>query len=95
MANLHAALDRVRQAGSDLDGNPSPGFDRYESDYETILLAVEDYCDRMAFEQMTDWMIETTREQEALPSPEAVRDRARRLSIGQGIIVPANSPLRD
>jgi hypothetical protein len=95
MANLTAALDRVRQAGDDRDENSSPSFDRYESDYEAILLAIDDYCDRVAFEEMTDWLVETTREDDGFPSPEAVRDRARSLSMDQGIIVPANSPLRD
>lgn len=95
MANLTAALDRIREVGADRDENPSPSFDRYESDYEAILLAVDDYCDETAFHEMTDWMIETTREDGELPSPETVRDRARSLSVGQGIIVPANSPLRD
>lgn len=94
MANLHAALDRVRDAGADSNGD-APSFERYETEYEAILLAVEDYCDRMAFEELTDWLVETTRDEEGYPAPEAVRNRARSLSIDQGIIVPANSPLRD
>lgn len=95
MANLTAALDRVREARADCDATASPSFDRYESDYEAILRAVDDYCNEALFDEVTDWMVETTREDRTLPTPEAVRDRARSLSIGQGVIVPANSPLRD
>lgn len=94
MANLPAALDRVRQVGDEQNGD-STDFERYESDYEAILTAVDDYGDKLLFEETVEWLVETTREDEQLPTPEETREQARRLSMGQGIIVPANSPLRD
>ena len=93
MANPTAALNRVRDAGADL--NAVQTFQRYEPDYEAILTVVDDYGNEVLLEEVTEWLIEMTRDEGEFPAPDTVRDRARTLSIGNGIIVPANSPLRD
>lgn len=95
MSHVRAALDRVREAGDLQADETSTDFDRYERDYETILGVVDDYGGQVLVDEVAEWVVTVTAEQTQFPSPDAVRDQARTISMEHGIIVPAHTPLRD
>jgi hypothetical protein len=94
MANLGAAIRQVRRTRQRLNAPTSENFDRYRREYETILGELADLAGDPAFDELKQWMIETTENRERLPTPTEVRRRALELCNGREIRVPRNSPLR-
>ncbi len=94
MASVPALLRRVRIARREAKRPPTGGrFERYEAAYETILTELQSLAGEQAVEEFTEWMIAWTERNERLPSPERVRERARRDLATRGIDVPEGSPL--
>jgi hypothetical protein len=94
MANLSAAIRQVRRTRQRLDAPTTENFDQYRPEYETILGAIADLAGDPAFDELKQWMIDTTKRREQLPAPEAVRRRARELCAERDVTVPRRSPLR-
>lgn len=95
MANLNAAINRIRRARSNLDAPPPRNFDRYREIYAAVLSETADLAGDEAFDELTAWLLETTTANEALPEPRAVKARAREICIDHGAAIPHHSPLRD
>lgn len=95
MVNLNAAIRQVRRARHPLDAPSSRRFDRYRSEYEAILEATAGLAGDPAFDDLKQWMIETTTESGRLPTPAEVRRRAREVCSAHDVSVPRNSPLRE
>jgi hypothetical protein len=94
MANLNAAIRQVRRARQRLDTPTTENFDRYRSEYKTILEEVADLAGDPAFDELKQWMIETTENRKKLPTPAAVRSQAREICNNRSVAVPRQSPLR-
>lgn len=95
MANLNAAIRQVRRTRQRLDSPTSENFERYRPEYETILAEITDLAGDPAFEGLKRWIIETTEERKELPTPTAVRKRAREICRDSNVTVPRESPLRE
>lgn len=93
MANLNAAIQRIRRARSNLDVPPPRNFDRYREVYSTVLSETAELAGDEAFDELTTWLIETTTEAEELPSPSATREKAREICAVRDISIPLGSPL--
>lgn len=93
MANLNAAIQRIRQSRSRIDAPPPRNFDRYREVYTTVLLETADLAGDDAFDELTTWLIETTTEAEELPSPSATRKKAREICADRDVSIPLGSPL--
>lgn len=93
MANPYYALRRIRRARRSLPTPPSPRFETRRDEYETILTAVHDLAGGDAVDDLTGWIIVQTGHDEALPAPEAVRQRANALLKVHGVGIPDDSPL--
>ena len=95
MANLNAAVRQVLRARREI-GRPDAGtFDRYRPAYETLLGATERLAGEAAFDELKQWMIETTRARSRLPTPEEVRRQALAICEARGVDVPQGSPLSE
>lgn len=94
MANLTAAIRRIRHTRQELD-TPSLRFDRYRSDYERILEAIAAVGGDPAFDALVAWMTDSTKQQGQLPSPADTRRQARAICAERGLSIPEDSPLRD
>lgn len=95
MANLNAAIQRLRRVRTNLDAPPPRNFDRYREIYWVILSETADLAGDAVFDELNAWMLETTRTAKALPEPDAVRVKARELCSARGISIPPGSPLLD
>ena len=95
MANLTAAIQRVRRTHTDVSSTPPRNLDRYRPEYEAILRAVETLGGEPAFDELVAWMIDRTRSSGRVPPPDAVRRHARDRCAARGIEVPDGSPLLD
>lgn len=93
MANLNAAIQRIRHTRSRLDAPPPRNFDRYREVYSTILSETADLAGDDAFDELTTWLIETTTETEQLPSPSDTREKAREICAARDVSIPLGSPL--
>lgn len=95
MANLSAALNHLLRARREAAETAPQSFERYRPEYEEILSSTADLAGDEAFEELHEWMVETTRERRRLPTPDAVRARARELCAARDVTVPKDSPLRE
>lgn len=95
MANLTAAIQRIRRTRRRLEASPSRDFERYRPEYETILEATVELAGDPAFDDLHAWMIETTKERNRLPTPDEVRAHAREVCAAHDVTVPQESSLRD
>lgn len=94
MASVPVVMQRVRRARWRSEGPRSVGrFADYEREYEAIFTARDDHCDEAALEAVAEWTPETTRDEQRLPAPAAVRARAREVCDDRGVTVPQDSPL--
>lgn len=94
LANLSAALWQVRRTRYRLDAPPTENFDQYRPDYVLILEEVADHAGDLAFDELKQWMIETTEERKKLPAPTGVRKQAREICKSCRVTVPRQSPIR-
>jgi hypothetical protein len=95
MANLSGAINRVRRARREAVAPQSGNFERYCPAYEEALEAVQDLADDELFDELDTWLAETTRAKEELPTPAALRQKARELCADYGVEIPDDSPLRE
>lgn len=95
MANLNAAIQRIRRARERLDAPPPRNFDRYREIYGAILSETADLAGDDAFDELTTWLLETTTETKELPEPARVRAKAREICSNHGVSVPHDSLLHD
>lgn len=93
MANLNAAIQQIRRARSRIDAPPPRNFDRYREVYGTVLSETADLAGDDAFEELTEWLLETTAEREELPSPSSTRAKAREICADRDVSIPLGSPL--
>lgn len=93
MANLNAAIQRIRRARSRIDAPPPRNFDRYREVYTTVLSETEELAGEDAFDELTTWLLETTTEAEELPSPSSTRAKAREICADRDVSIPLGSPL--
>lgn len=94
MANFNAALRQIRRTRQRVGGSTTDVFDEYRPEYEGILEAIVDLAGDPAFDELKQWMIETTKDRKELPAPKAVRKRAREICASREVTVPQTSPLR-
>lgn len=94
MANLNAALRRVRQTRKNRNADSTSRFERVRPEYEAVLRELEALGGDPAFDDLTEWLVETVKRNRRLPEPEAVRQRAREICVERGIDIPEHSSLR-
>lgn len=93
MASLSGAIQRVRRARREANASRE-NFDRYRPAYEEVLTAVAEEAGDEAFDELEEWILETTRAERALPTPGALRNRAQRVYRAHGVEIPDDSPIR-
>ena len=94
MANIGAAIRQVRRTRRRLDAPTAGDFDTYRPEYEAVLVAIADLAGDPAFDELKQWIVDTTERRGRLPTPVEVRRRGRELCDARDISVPEDSPLR-
>lgn len=94
MANLNAALRQVRRTRKKENATSTRRFERVKPEYEAVLAELEALGGDPAFDDLIEWLIETTKRDERLPEPEAARQRAREICAEREIQIPERSSLR-
>jgi len=93
VANVQAALRRIRRTRNGLDEPTSDRFSQHRPAYEAALGAVGTLAGDEAFDELRRWMVESTERHRKLPAPAAVRKRGRELCRDRGVVIPDDSPL--
>jgi hypothetical protein len=58
------------------------------------MTAVSEIGDDELFDELEIWLVETTKANGVLPTPAALKKKARDLCTAEGVEIPADSPLR-
>lgn len=95
MASLTRALTLIRKARRAEAPPKSQHFRQYEPEYIRSLEEIQSLGGDTAMDELRKWMVSEVHRSGHLPTPNAVRREARKISLNRGISIPADSPLRE
>lgn len=97
MASPTYALHRIRRStrrrATPPPEPPTAEFDTYRETYRTIFEEVHVLGGDLALDDLSDWIVHRVETDEALPEPDAVRERALSICEEYDVIFPEESPL--
>ncbi len=94
MANVYYWLKRIRKTREE-ERLLRERFEKYEPSYVEALESLEDLGGEPLVDELAEWLLETAKDEQRLPPPARVREKAREICAENDVSVPSGSPLRD